>query len=171
VENTPESQPPEKATTTASTQTATTPGEAEAPSNGDRRNTAANQGKGAGPAQDNSAGQGRGAEGTTTGETRGGGAVGARQDYLARLRAWLERHKEYPRRARLRRLEGVVTLRLVIEASGRVLNAELAGGSGHASLDEAGLAMVARAQPLPAMPDSMDRNRLVLRVPVRFGLR
>ena len=164
-------QPAEKATTTASTQTASTPSGSDAPSNVDPPNTASNEDKGGGPARDTSAGQGRGTDGTTTGKAQGGGAVGARQDYLARLRAWLERHKEYPRRARLRRLEGVVTLHLVIHASGKVLNAELAEGSGHASLDEAGLAMVAQAQPLPAMPESMDRDRLVLRVPVRFGLR
>jgi protein TonB len=97
--------------------------------------------------------------------------VGARQDYLARLRAWLERHKEYPRRARLRRLEGVVTLRLVLKASGAVADVALVKGSGHDTLDEAGLGMVARARPLPAMPAEMGRERLVLTVPVRFGLR
>src|SRR3546814_21089932 len=42
----------------------------------------------------------------------GGGAPGAFVDYKAQLYAWLDKHKEYPRRARLRRQEGTALLEL-----------------------------------------------------------
>ncbi|MDX5334250.1 MAG: hypothetical protein LPK58_09395, partial [Gammaproteobacteria bacterium] len=44
------------------------------------------------------------------GQSAGGGMPGAEADYLATLRAWLERHRQYPRQARLRRLEGTALL-------------------------------------------------------------
>ncbi|MBK1670149.1 hypothetical protein CKO28_19110 [Rhodovibrio sodomensis] len=101
----------------------------------------------------------------------GGGSPGAHPDYFARLRAWLEKHKEYPRRARLRRMEGTATLRFVMNRSGEVMSFEVVRSSGHHMLDGAAREMIRRAQPLPSLPDEMDRERLQLEVPVRFALR
>lgn len=100
-----------------------------------------------------------------------GGAAGVQADYIAALRAWLERHKEYPRRARMRRQEGIAVLHFVIDRSGEVLAYEIRESSGHSALDREVEAMVQRASPLPAMPDDMSRERLELVVPVRFSLR
>lgn len=104
-------------------------------------------------------------------DSAAGGAAGAQADYIAALRAWLERHKEYPRRARMRRQEGVAVLRFVVARDGEVLEYALAKGSGHAALDREVEAMIRRASPLPAMPDGMNRERLELVVPVQFSLR
>ena len=94
-----------------------------------------------------------------------------RDSYMAQLQAWLERHKEYPRRAKLRRQEGTVLLYFVMNREGRVLEYRIRQRSGHASLDRAVEEMIERAQPLPKMPQEMRQARLELVVPVQFFLR
>ena len=103
--------------------------------------------------------------------TGGAGAPGATADYAAQLQAWLERHKEYPRRARQRRQEGVALLYFAIDRNGRVLQARLQQTTGHDLLDREVLSMIQRAQPLPPMPDSMTQQQLELIIPVEFFLR
>lgn len=101
----------------------------------------------------------------------GGGQPGADPGYLAILSAWLEQHKEYPRRAQLRRQEGTATLRFVIDRKGRVLSFEIVKSSGYPALDREVKAMIQRASPVPAMPDNMQQAELELVVPVAFKLR
>ena len=103
--------------------------------------------------------------------TTGGGIAGETKNYVATLQAWLERHKQYPRSARLRRQQGVAMLYFVINREGRVLDYRVQQSSGYPVLDEEVTDMVQRAQPLPPIPDSMDENRLELVVPVQFFLR
>src|SRR3546814_13420819 len=79
---------------------------------------------------------------------------------MSRLRAWLERHKEYPRRARMRRQEGTALLRFVVDGSGRIVSHRIDRTSGYDLLDEAVEEMIARAQPLPAPPGDMGHHRL-----------
>jgi protein TonB len=101
----------------------------------------------------------------------GGGVPGSSADYLDLLRTWLERHKEYPRRAQLRRQEGTALLRFVMDRDGHVLSYRIEESSGHATLDDAVEEMLERAQPLPTMPPEMTQARLELVVPVTFQLR
>jgi periplasmic protein TonB len=101
----------------------------------------------------------------------GGGLPGSSADYLDLLRTWLERHKEYPRRAQLRRQEGTALLRFVVDRDGHVLSYRIEESSGHAALDDAVEEMLERAQPLPTMPPEMTQARLELVVPVTFQLR
>lgn len=100
-----------------------------------------------------------------------GGVPGEEADYLARVRAWLERHKRYPSRARLLRQEGTALLYLAMDREGRLQAYEVRQSTGHELLDRALVAMIRRAQPLPRMPDSMTRSRLEVIVPVEFVLR
>ncbi|HSM26699.1 MAG TPA: energy transducer TonB [Thioalkalivibrio sp.] len=93
------------------------------------------------------------------------------QSYAANLQAWLERHKHYPRRARLRREEGVTLLYFVVNRNGEVLDYRIEQSSGHLSLDEEVLAMIRRAQPLLPFPDFLPRESMELVVPVQFSLR
>jgi len=104
-------------------------------------------------------------------DSAGGGLPGDTRDYAATLLAWLERHKEYPRRARLRRQEGTVMLYFLVDREGRVLEHRIEQGAGYRALDAEVLAMIERAQPLPAMPASMEKERLELVVPVQFFMR
>jgi periplasmic protein TonB len=58
-----------------------------------------------------------------------------------------------------------------MDRSGRVVSKHIARSSGSATLDQAALAMLDRAQPLPAFPPSMREARKTLNLPVRFSVR
>ncbi|RKQ72733.1 energy transducer TonB [Oceanibaculum indicum] len=101
----------------------------------------------------------------------GGGMPGSSADYLALVQAWLERHKEYPRRAQLRRIEGTAVLRFVMDREGKLVSYRLERGSGHSVLDEAVREMIERASPFPPLPPEIQQANLELVVPVSFYLR
>lgn len=86
------------------------------------------------------------------------------------LQTWLERHKEYPRRARRRHQQGIVLLYFVMNRQGVVLHHEIRQSSGHRLLDREVSQMIKRAQPLPPMPESLTGSQLELVVPVQFAL-
>jgi protein TonB len=95
----------------------------------------------------------------------------AEANYYAVLLAWLEKHKEYPRQAQIRRQQGTAILAFELDREGRVLNYRLKSSSGHPALDREVEEMIKRAEPLPRMPAHMADAKLVLEVPVRFTLR
>jgi protein TonB len=98
-------------------------------------------------------------------------AVGeSRDSFLGRLLAQLNRFKQYPRAARQARIEGVVMLHFVMGADGRVQRFEIAKSSGHAVLDNEVLALIQRAQPLPAIPADYPSRSLDAVVPIEFSL-
>lgn len=101
----------------------------------------------------------------------GGGLPGYAASYFDLLRAWLEKHKEYPQEARKRRSQGTVMLWFEIDRVGNVLAHRIAGSSGHPALDREVDALIRRATPLPAMPSEMSQPRLMLVVPVEFRLK
>jgi periplasmic protein TonB len=98
-------------------------------------------------------------------------ASSERDAWVAALAARIERYKRYPRAAELRGLQGTVTVRLRLDRSGTVLSAQLEHGTGAAMLDEEALAVLARAQPLPAPPEALGAGPFDLLLPIRFGLR
>lgn len=100
-----------------------------------------------------------------------GGQVGNKEDYMQKLQIWLERHKEYPRRAKRRRQQGTVILYFAMDRQGTVIRHEIRQSSGHKLLDKEVAKMLERAQPLPAMPASISGNQMELIVPVQFVLR
>ena len=97
-----------------------------------------------------------------------GGMAGTEADYASVLLAWLERHKEYPRAAQQRCQQGVVLLYIVIDKRGRVIDSRIHESPGRRLLDDAALAMLERAQPLPPIPDDIHKERLEFVVPVQF---
>jgi len=103
-------------------------------------------------------------------QSSGGGRPGAAANYITRLQIWLERHKEYPRRARQRRQQGTAMLTFVMDRAGRVVEFKITRTSGHRILDREVAAMLKRAQPLPPMPDEMPDPRLEVVVPAQFSL-
>ena len=60
---------------------------------------------------------------------------------------------EYPKMARMRHQEGVVTIALTVDAGGAPSGATVEKSSGIQSLDDAALAAVAAAAPFPAPPE------------------
>jgi protein TonB len=94
----------------------------------------------------------------------------SRATYLGLLLAQLNRFKHYPPEAKSAHIEGVVMLHFIIDRSGKVLSAEIAKSSGRPALDREALALIARAQPLPAMPAEMSGDTLDAIVPINFAL-
>lgn len=107
----------------------------------------------------------------STSASSGGGSPGASADYLSYLLAWLQKHKEYPREAQRRRLEGTALLYFEMDRQGRVQTSQLQRSSGHASLDAEVQALLRRAEPLPVPPAEIQGERIKLIVPVQFFLR
>ena len=85
--------------------------------------------------------------------------------------ARLQQSKRYPAGAEARHEQGVVTLSFSVDRNGRVLARSITQSSGSAALDAEVLAMVQRAQPLPAFPPAMTQSMVNLVVPIRFSLR
>jgi len=94
-----------------------------------------------------------------------------RDSYLGRLLAQLNRFKQYPRAARQAHIEGVVMLHFVMDANGKVESYEIAKSSGRPVLDAEALALIQRAQPLPALPADFPTRTLDAVVPVEFSLK
>ena len=91
--------------------------------------------------------------------------------YEQLLVAWLEKHKEYPRRAKRMRIQGEAVLRILINRSGETQQVTLEQRTGNRLLDKAALDMAQRANPFPPMPDDDPRQDLEFMVPVAFLLR
>ena len=93
-----------------------------------------------------------------------------RDSYLGRVLAQLNRFKQYPRAARQARIEGVVMLHFVMAADGKVQSFEISKSSGRPVLDAEALALIQRAQPLPALPPDFPTRTLDAVVPIEFAL-
>jgi protein TonB len=90
--------------------------------------------------------------------------------YLEMVRLKIERHKEYPEWARIRQIEGRVTVTFVIAPDGGVSSAEVARPSAHQVLDDAALRAVHAASPFPKPPLRLFEGVVPCRVTVVFEL-
>jgi protein TonB len=91
--------------------------------------------------------------------------------WKSRLVAQLERNKRYPSDAQSRGDQGVVQLAFSIDRSGGVHHARIVRSSGSSALDEATLALVARAAPLPPPPPELSGAQIAIVVPIRYNIR
>ncbi|OUR91716.1 hypothetical protein A9Q81_17370 [Gammaproteobacteria bacterium 42_54_T18] len=83
----------------------------------------------------------------------------------------LARHKRYPRLAKRNREEAVILVRVIISRDGMVLNSRLEKPSEFGALNKEALALVSRAQPLPAPPPEVKGETIEFVIPVEFSLR
>ena len=90
--------------------------------------------------------------------------------YLAEVRAAIERHKRYPTAARRAGIIGSVVLQFVILPDGRVVDPAVAESNGYASFGTAALESLRRAGRMPPFPEAIDRDRLVVQVPISYKL-
>lgn len=117
----------------------------------------------------NTVADGGGSGGDPALEPGGGGALddAAMEDYARLLGEWLDRHKEYPDRARKRNQQGVVLCEFTMAEDGAILSHRILESSGFPLLDEEVEALFERASPLPVPPAGAD---LTYTVPIVFAL-
>ncbi|HEY7231915.1 MAG TPA: energy transducer TonB [Pseudolabrys sp.] len=106
----------------------------------------------------------------TAAPTRGG-APHVERSWETLLMRKLQQLKRYPSGAQARGEQGVAMLAFSVDRDGRVLDRKIVRSSGHPDLDNEALAMIERAEPLPAFPRSMTQAQQSLTVPIRFSLR
>lgn len=77
----------------------------------------------------------------------------------------------YPGAALATRTTGVVMMRFGVRRDGRIDKLEVARSSGNEGLDQAAIDILQKAQPLPPIPDRMQRDRVEGVLPINFGVR
>ncbi|HEY1473456.1 MAG TPA: energy transducer TonB [Pseudolabrys sp.] len=92
-------------------------------------------------------------------------------DWKSQLVARLERYKQYPAQAQSRGEQGVAQLAFSVDRSGGVHHARIVRSSGSSLLDEATLALVERAAPLPPPPPEISGAQIAIVVPIRYSMR
>lgn len=99
----------------------------------------------------------------------GGGSLNAPVSYQQAIAAHLSRHKRYPEQARMRGLEGQVTISLTLGKGGDVRDFQIINSDSEI-LSGGAKSMVERAAPFPNMPDEMAADWITLKLPIRFNL-
>lgn len=91
--------------------------------------------------------------------------------WRSQILALVERNKRYPEAARARREQGVTQIRFTLDRSGMVADARVLQSSGSEALDAEAIALLKRAQPFPAPPDTFASNVVAVRLPIRFTVK
>jgi periplasmic protein TonB len=94
----------------------------------------------------------------------------AQPNWRGELVSRLQRAKRYPDAAREREEHGVATVRFTMDRQGHVLSVTLVRSSGSTALDEEAVALIHRAEPLPALPPEMPGDTITLTAPIAFVL-
>jgi protein TonB len=116
------------------------------------------------------AASGLGSSGVGHGSIGNGSANGPGDDYLRALQRWLERYKRYPPEAIDKNIEGKVVIGFTLARNGTVLDAWIERSSGAPIIDQAALAMLHRASPVPPLPQDYKGDELKLAMPVDYAL-
>jgi periplasmic protein TonB len=115
-------------------------------------------------------GRGRGDAGPGRAAVGNGSLNGPGDDYLEAVRRWVTRFKKYPDEAIKQKQEGVVTLGFKFMRDGTVTDVWLEKSSGFPLLDQAALAMIRAASPIPKVPDRYQGDTLTLTMPENFRI-
>lgn len=96
------------------------------------------------------------------------GDGGARNDYLSRVYRHIDPYRDYPAAARAARQHGRVVTRVTISRAGELLDIRLDRSSGWPLIDNAEMAAIRRAMPLPPVPAGMRGDPIVLVLPMNY---
>ncbi len=99
---------------------------------------------------------------------KGAASATLRTRYESAVLARIEGAKRYPTRARHRRLEGSLTVKLHLRPDGGVNSVLITRSSGIPLFDQEALHMVSRAIPFPPAPAEIDPAMLTFSVPIVF---
>jgi protein TonB len=91
-------------------------------------------------------------------------------NYGSLLAREFAKYKQYPRIAQMRGWQGIVKIKLEIDASGTVASSTVVTSSNFESLDNQALEMVKKATPLPLPPEALRHKPFTITVPVVFRL-
>jgi TonB family protein len=89
-----------------------------------------------------------------------------RATWQKELAAHFDRYKRYPSDRSRRAAELIVSFEL--DRMGHILSTRIVQGSGDASFDEAGLAMMRLADPVPPPPEPIAQEGLSFTMPIIF---
>jgi len=90
--------------------------------------------------------------------------------YLEMVRLRIEKYKRYPKSAKVRQIEGSVTVRFIIRPEGDIRSAEVVKTSGNRVLDGAALTAVKEAAPFPKAPAHLFKGDIPLELTIVFEL-
>lgn len=94
------------------------------------------------------------------------------KSYQSSLFAHLNSHKTYPQSSLVNKEEGVVAVRVVIDASGNVISANVKRASKYSSLNQAARELFRKASPLPKPPESVLKgNTLSFTIPIEYDIK
>ncbi len=93
---------------------------------------------------------------------------GARNDYLSRVYRHIEPYRRYPAAARASGQHGRVVTRVTIGRDGALIDLRIDNSSGWPLIDEAEMAAIRRAMPLPPVPAGMRGDPVVLVLPMNY---
>ena len=91
-----------------------------------------------------------------------------RKDYFDLIQLRIESNKEYPKMAKLKRIEGRTTVEFTISLNGRVSNVKVVNTSRNRSLDDAALDAVQKSSPFPKPPQKLFSGPITIEVAVVF---
>jgi protein TonB len=91
--------------------------------------------------------------------------------WRSQIQALVERNKRYPEAARSRRDQGIAQVRFTLDRNGIVGEARVIQSSGSDALDGEAVALLKRAQPFPAPPDTVAGDVVVVKLPIRFTVK
>ncbi len=93
---------------------------------------------------------------------------GARNDYLSRVYRHIEPYRSYPAAARAGGQHGRVVTRVTINRDGGLVDLRIDNSSGWPLIDNAEMAAIRRAMPLPPVPAGMRGDPVVLVLPMNY---
>ncbi|MBU4262575.1 MAG: TonB family protein [Proteobacteria bacterium] len=92
------------------------------------------------------------------------------RNYLALIRQRIEKFKKYPLSARMKQLEGEVTIGFVLTSGGEAQLLAVRNSSGREMLDQAALTAVREASPLPPPPAALLSGMRNMEITIVFTL-
>jgi protein TonB len=96
----------------------------------------------------------------------------ALETWEGRVLAEVQRKKRYPYAAMQAGQQDVVTVHVVVDAAGNIVESSIVTSKNFALLDEAALDLLRRCSPLPAPPESaLTGNRIAFDLPIAYALK